>query len=384
MKNNILKVTILSSILSLFLLFPIKILAAEITLLPNTTTTKRLTPDVRYLNYVITIDKNGYQYLDFKYLDNGINLIGKGFHLEIRNKEKKLIHEAFEITSQYTTPTFGFKKGDTVYLNITEDLEYLDSGNGADLQFTFFTIKDNYYETEENNDYETSNLIENNMEMKGNFHVSSDEDFYKYKIPSSGETSFYFSVDQKNLDKIKDGFKIEVLDSNKNIVNSYNNIFNNSVFSNFKYKKGEVLFIKVSVPNYRNAPIGLNYGLKALSKLSDTEELEQNNSFKTANKIKKQKNGFLSSEEDVDYFVFRSSKTKTYKISFRSDNVGNDKFDISLYTKKKGKRKKIQNKIVGESKTFSVKLKKGNNLWIGLKGSGTSAPTFKDYTIKIR
>lgn len=353
----------------------------EEVLRPNTELSKRLTTANRNMSYVITIDKNGYQFFDFTYLSNSVNQIGDGFQIILRDSEKKIIHKAQNIESSYISPKFGFKKGELIYIDIEESFKYIDPANGFDIKFQFHTIASKYYETEDNNQFETANSLVNNTHMSGNLYVSGDEDCFSYKVPANGRTDISFTI-VDDIDKVRNGFHVELFNRDKNTLALYKNVKGPINFQNLNYKNGEIIFIKVYSSDYISYPDKTGYKISVTTKGKSNVESEENDSFRTANKIKLEKIGFLSNEDDVDFYSFNPKKRKKYTLKFRTEETNGKSFVIQLY--KKIGNKSFNQKIVSENMNFKINLKKGQKIWVKVSGSKNLAPISKEYKISIK
>lgn len=346
---------------------------------------ERLTPEnKRTLEYVLKVDKSGYQYLTFKYKENEVNKLKDGFIITLRDKDKKQIHRLETTKHSAKTPTVGVKKGDQLYITIEVDFAFLDPVNGAEISFILHTKKDKTYEAENNNTPETANRIDNNVGKTGNLHVAGDEDWFAYKIPSNGTTDVTLTVDTYSKRDRGNGYKLEIFDENKTLLKSVSDIMRYEGISKLSFKKGSILYFKISASDFSHVPDKVNYTIVPTSERDKFSENEPNDSMKKATKLEKKISGYLIDEADEDYFVFKANKTKKYTVKLETGDLAGKKYSFSIYVKKGGKTKKKAEKVVSENKALNVSLKKNEKLWIKVKGMQVDVPVLNNYTITVK
>lgn len=354
--------------------------AGEIELKANKKDIRRITTSNRIIEYKIVIAKKGYQFFTVDYLENSENKIGEGYHVVLRNSERKILHETRNLTGKYTSPKFGIKVGEAVFVSITEDLEELDPVNGMDVKFIFKEVADKYYEVEDNSSFEASNRLVNRKNVKGNLHAAADEDFFRYKALETGKTKLTFNT-KKNDPDLFDGFKLEIYDNNKNLIFTKSYLRDKFVYSNGLFQKGDEMYVKVLASNQSTAPLS-GYKLAVSSEKKAIEEKEENDKQKKANKLTSKIRGILSGEDDKDFFVFTPPKTKTYKVSLETEFLDGKKYNVKIITNKNDKVS--LKKTLKKSGSFDVKAKKGERLWISISGSKAKTPVAKEYTLEIK
>lgn len=359
--------------------------ATEVKLAPNKELRKRLSTEFRDQIYAVTIDKSGYQNFKFLYLESSANTIGKGFTIEIKDADKKILHSVEGIEKEYISPNFAFKKGETVYVYITEAFDFVDPVNGIDIRFQFNTIENKFFETEPNDSFETAIKLSNSKGMKGNLYAAGDMDFYSYKVPFSRANRMRFKVSSGDTTRLKDGYSVEVYDVDKKLIAKKDLMMGKVDIDGKDFKIGQTVYVKIFATNTDKAPDKVDYVVTAVSKIDKNGEAEVNDKLKKANKITKTKSGFLTDEFDVDCFVFQSKSTKKHKITLDTGDLENKSYQLTVFSKGKGSKftKKLKKKITKEQ-SFSVSLKKGEKIWIELKGKKNSAPIAKEYKLTIQ
>lgn len=347
----------------------------------NTKDMQRFSPDTRTITYQMKIGKKGYQYFDFNYHVNDVNRMGKGFSIKVINEEKKILHEVDLTENHYKSPMFGFKKGTSLFVEIKENFDFIDETNGIDIDFTFFEEENAFYEVEANDESTSATNLINNKTTKGSLNVAGDIDFYKFKIPMKGKTNVIFKATKPDASVIKAGWKLEIFDKNQNRISESAVITTNTHVSEINYGKDEEIYVKIFSADTLNNPEYVSYSLTAATKSGKYSETEGNDSFKKANSLKKMKEGILLTDGDVDFFVFKASKSKTYQIKFSAEADNVRRYMISIFKKAKGKA--LETKEVNGGYQKNLSLKKNQKVWIKIAGKENNTPVNKKYTLHV-
>lgn len=346
----------------------------------------RLKGDNRNLNYKVIVDEKGFQSFDFEYLENPNNDVGRGFDIEIYTSgRKQLIHSAYGIQKDYFGGYFSMPKGEELLIEIRENFDNVDPVNGIDIKFNFHTHPSNYSEIEFNDDFETATKLYNEKDSMGSLHSTNDVDYFVYKLPHTGGTTFTFQrhFREHSLDVVADGWNVAIYDGNKNLISEKRGVKDYIFSDELKYKKGQLIYIKVYTANPENEPYLIDYKLTPKTKSNKFFEAERNDSFKKANTISSKKIGTLETENDVDYYVFKAKKKGTYRLNIKTGDLNGKKYNVALYLKAKGKAK--LERVVGKNQAMSIKLKKGEKVWIKISGKNADfTPIAKEYTLTIK
>ena len=130
------------------------------------------------------------------------------------------------------------------------------------------------------------------------------------------------------------------------------------------------------------APAEVLYKLKVNTTKSSKWEVEDNGSFKKANKLSGTKSANLINSSDVDYFTFKAVKTGKYKLSIDTgDNVKNA-YKIEVFVNNKSK--KAVSKVTMSDKSYTFKAKKGQKVWVRISGIYGNSPIGNKYTLKYK
>lgn len=352
-------------------------------ILPNKKITKRLLPGKTSVSYKIKIKDSGYQYFKFNYSENTGNKLGKGFTVTLRDGNGKLLYQEDEIYDSHISDKFSLVKGSEVFVMITENFEYLDEVNGADIKFTFVSVKTKYTETESNDSQTMANKIYNGHGSRGNLYVASDIDYFKYKVPNNGKTAINLKISEPYLysGSIGKGLKMTIMNSSGTILYNKGEITDHKFSYDLKFGKGETLFIMVSASDAASFPQGIDYILTTTTTGDKYSESENNDSFANANNISSKKNGVVDGGEDKDYFVYKAKKTKQYQIKLKASSQKN-KLTLSVFKKASGKA--AIEKIISNKGEVKLNLKKGSKIWIRISGKNESNTIADQYSLSVK
>lgn len=352
-------------------------------ILPNKNITKRLMPGKTSVSYRVKIKDSGYQYFKFYYNENPGNKLGKGFTVTLRDENGKLLYQEDEIYDSHISDKFSLVKGSEVFVLISENFEYLDEVNGADIKFNFVSVKTKYTEIESNDSQTMANKIYNGHGSRGNLYVASDIDYFKYKVPNNGKTTINLKISEPYLysGSIGKGLKMTIMNSSGTILYNKGDITDYKFSYDLKFGKGETLFIMVSATDTASFPQGIDYILTSTTRGDKYSESENNDAFSNANSITSKKNGVVDGGEDKDYFVYKAKKTKEYRIKLKSTSKKN-KLTLSVFKNTSGKA--VIEKIISNKGEVKLNLKKGSKIWIRISGKNESNTIADQYSLSIK
>lgn len=223
--------------------------------------------------------------------------------------------------------------------------------------------------------------------------LGNETEHLSFTMPSKGY--FYFEVmpisytDTEQNKTVIDGFYIEHVRVNVNGKEYEDNYWTwagiGMTSKRYSFKKGTQIEISLKDDTLFSDEDIINYTIRVVVKKPNNFEKENNNTKSKANGIKKGKvyNGLLM-ESDTDYYVFKATKTKTYKIQVAA--MSNDGVVRSQVLK--------GSKVLSEKETdygdgfvtlYSGKMKKGQKIYIKIYGEN---PLFFDgnllYRLKIK
>ena len=258
--------------------------------------------------YKFTVDESGYVNFDF----------------ETKAEDGEWIFELFETPeSNFSFYKKTFKAGDES--NITADLG-LDKGEyyikirnsvwrGNDYKLNLNFVKNDKWESEFNNDFDTADEILPNSSISGCLMASNDKDYYKFTLEDDG----YINLDfiSKAVGNAVAYYTMELMDSTEKHTVIYTvQIWGDSELvesGNIGLAKG-TYFVRVKP----NSTFKENYSVKLSYEESQNWEQEYNNTKDTANffAMNSTKKGNLKKSPDTDYYKFEMTEDGTIFIDF--------------------------------------------------------------------
>jgi hypothetical protein len=223
-------------------------------------------------------------------------------------------------------------------------------------------------ETEGNNSRNEANVIKVNTTVTGTIADYSDEDWYKFTLPSDG----YFTYDLSYIGSYK---KISLYDSS---LNELSNDGGGTVQSQrFNYAKGTTFYIRVD--GYSG-----DYEFTISHTPTTKWEIEDNNSRKTAEKLTKKMKGTMISSSDEDWYKYTASESGYVKFKFINEDsvVTSLGWKIAVYDKDLTELASWQEQTDASTGVFTVKPKTVLYVQISYVGGVTDclysiAPEFK-------
>lgn len=359
------------------------------------TTSEDITPNLNVVRsiedkdqinlYKAVIDENGYQNITLNFDATKKDDVNNGWTLKVYDENKEELYQVAGIKSQFTSANFAFAKGKTVYISIESGIKSsLFMPKGVEYNLNFHTYADSEYEIENNNKYIDANEIPTGGAVKGSLLNKDDEDYFVYQIPESGYTNVSFEIVDFVPNKILGGWNLEIYDKNKSLVYKEAGIIKDVTLPELPLAKGQKIYIrimpKLAVSTF--APAEVLYKLKVNTTKSSKWEIEDNGSFKKANKLSGTKSANLINSSDVDYFTFKAVKTGKYKLSIDTgDNVKNA-YKIEVFVNNKSK--KAVSKVTMSDKSYTFKAKKGQKVWVRISGIYGNSPIGNKYTLKYK
>ena len=359
------------------------------------TTSEDITPNLNVVRsiedkdqinlYKAVIDENGYQNITLNFDATKKDDVNNGWTLKVYDENKEELYQVAGIKSQFTSANFAFAKGKTIYISIESGIKSsLFMPKGVEYNLNFHTYADSEYEIENNNKYIDANEIPTGGAVKGSLLNKDDEDYFVYQIPESGYTNVSFEIVDFVPNKILGGWNLEIYDKNKSLVYKEAGIIKDVTLPELPLAKGQKIYIrilpKLAVSTF--APAEVLYKIKVNTTKSSKWEVEDNGSFKKANKLSGTKSANLINSSDVDYFTFKAAKTGKYKLSIDTgDNVKNA-YRIEVFVNNKSK--KAVSKVTMSDKSYTFKAKKGQQVWVRISGIYGNSPIGNKYTLKYK
>ena len=256
----------------------------------------------------------------YKFTVDGKGYVNFDFETSAESGEWKL--ELFEnADSKFSFYEKIFKAGEET--NITDDIG-LDEGEYYakirntvcdDYKLSLNFIKNNKWESEFNNDFDTADEILPNSSISGCLMASNDKDYYKFTLENDG----YINLDfiSKAVGNAVAYYTMELMDSTEKHTVIYTvQIWGDSELvesGNIGLAKG-TYFVRVKP----NSTFKENYSVKLSYEESQNWEQEYNNTKDTANvfAMNSTKKGNLKKSPDTDYYKFEMTEDGTIFIDF--------------------------------------------------------------------
>lgn len=359
------------------------------------TTTEYIAPDLNVIRsiedkdqvnmYKTVVDEEGYQNITLNFDATQKDKVKNGWTLKVYDENKEEIYKVEGIKTQFTSGNFSFAKDRIVYISVeSSGTTSLFMPKGVEYNLNFHTYEANDYESEPNNKYLQANEILSGSYIKGNLLSKSDEDYYVVKVNETGYTELNFEIIDFVPDRIGNGWYIEIYDKNKNLLYKEEAVKKDIRFPELPLAKGQEVYIRVMAKGniLSSAPEGVEYKLKADVIKTTKWEIENNDSFSKANKLKTTISANILNENDVDYFTFTSGKTSSYKLSLNTgDNISGE-YKVEIFVGNKNEPK--VNKVTKTDKNFTFKTKKGQKIWVRISGASGRLPIGNKYMLKYK
>jgi hypothetical protein len=200
-------------------------------------------------------------------------------------------------------------------------------------------------------------VIDVNTTVAGTITDSSDEDWYKFTLPSDG----YFTYDFSAISGRK---SLKLYDSSLNEVSSD---YGSSIHSQrFNYATGTAFYIRV----YNHYDYDGDYELTINHTPTKNWELEDNNSRKTAEKLSGKMKGTMLSSDDEDWYKYTAPKSGYVYFKFINEDsvVTSEGWKVTAYDKDLKELASWTFKSDDKAGTFTVNAK--TVLYIKISYSG--------------
>ena len=335
--------------------------------------------------YRTIVEESGYQNITFNFDATQKDKVKNGWTLKVYDENKEEIYKVEGIKSQFTSANFSFQKDKVVYISVeSASTTSLFMPKGVEYNLNFRTYEAGDYEGEPNSKYIQATEILPGNYIRGNLLNKADEDFYVLKTNETGVTEVSFEIVDFVPDKIGNGWNIEIYDKSKNLIYKEVGIKKDKKLPELPFAKGEELYIRVFAKSslLSQFPEGVEYKLKAEVTKTGKWEVEDNNSFSKAGKLKGTVTANILNDGDVDYFTFTSPKTSSYKVSINTGDNVDKEYKVEIFVKNKNKAKVL--KLTKSDKSFTFKSKKGDRVWVKISGALGKAPIGNKYTVKYK
>ena len=359
------------------------------------TITEDIMPDVNVIRsleekdqinmYKTVVDETGYQNITLNFDATHKDKVKNGWTLKVYDENKEEIYKVEGIKEQFTSGNFSFNKDRVVYISVeSSGSTALFMPKGVEYNLNFHTYAAADYESEPNDKYLLANEILSGSHVRGNLLNKADEDYYVVKVNETGYTELNFEIPDFVPDKIGSGWNIEIYDKNKSLLYKEESIKKDMKLPELPLAKGQEIYIRVMAKGniLSSAPEEVEYKLKVDITKTNKWEVEDNNSFSRANKLKGTVSANILNSNDVDYFTFNATKTSKYKLSLNTGDNVDKEYKVEIFVNNKSKAKVI--KQVKGDKNFTFKAKKGQKIWVKISGTLGNNPIGNKYTLKYK
>ena len=239
------------------------------------------------------------------------------------------------------------------------------------------------HEKENNNTVGTANRLWIRKKIQGVINEYNDEDWYYMFLDHSGVLNIEFVLDRTSQNKnVKDGWKVTLLDKNRNELYSLNSVkTNKAIMPNLTLVPGKY-FIKVA-PYYPNSyeyyqPIGCLYSLKAFFKTNQNWAMDDfNNSTIKKIQFGKTYYGSIYKAGDIDTFRVVTNKSGTATVEFTiDDSVRDDQIRSGWYITITDKNRNVLEKLDYVTTGKSIRINHTGNININVTNQSNSYDYF--------
>lgn len=321
------------ALLCVLMLIPSKAEAARMTqVTPNVPFVGELeTADTEHY-YSFTVNNTGYFNIEFKPVDVTLNT-EDGWHVELHDGETGEEIYGYTVKKGTTLPISNFKKGTKLYIAVKSAINSpYYSPYGQEYSINIKTTNHAYWEQENNNKASTATNMSGNKTYYGHLYNSSDEDYYRYTVGTTGYVDLNFGLGDIT-DDTEDGWKVSINDADTN--KELKSFTTDKPFtcSYLNLKKGTKLIIKVEAyidsPYY--APIAVPYTLtfKETSAgnwdketfVNATSDWKSRTKNATSISLGKEYFGNLWNSSDDDMYKISTSKNGYVTLKFNPNDV---------------------------------------------------------------
>lgn len=219
------------------------------------------------------------------------------------------------LTSKWVTVKEG-----TLYLVYPKNLARTGTRTKAIVEYQK-NNQDYYGETEDNDTFDTANVIQAGKVYEGNYSKDSDKDIYKFQVTSA-------SLVEVNLYNTKIGYVFYEEDENGNV-------------RKIKQKESQKSRVRLPRGNYYITVYGVeddeySFGINIMPESANQFEQEWNNYSKEANhkELNTWYTGNLNDADDVDYYHFRIPQKSIVTLEVKVPRQSGDFLKVVLYDAK--------------------------------------------------
>ena len=237
------------------------------------------------------------------------------------------------------------------------------------------------HEKENNNTVGTANRLWIRKKIQGVINEYNDEDWYYMFLDHSGVLNIEFVLDRTSQNKnVKDGWKVTLLDKNRNELYSLNSVkTNKAIMPNLTLVPGKY-FIRVApyyYSDYQYQPIGCLYSLKAFFKTNQNWAMDDfNNSTIKKIQFGKTYYGSIYKAGDIDTFRVVTNKSGTATVEFTiDDSVRDDQIRSGWYITITDKNRNVLEKLDHVTTGKSIRINHTGNININV----TNQSNYYDY-----
>lgn len=211
----------------------------------------------------------------------------------------------------------------TYYIQVCAESHYSDSVAplGCDYDIAVNHTPDASFEKEGNDTSDKSELIETNKLYKGSLYFAKDEDWYVVELEDSANLQVTLKTDSTtDINAVKDGWTLNIYDSNLTKVKSYTYIKSEKVSAVLPYEKGKYYVQILATSSYSDsvAPVDAIYNLQINATHEERWEAEYNDSNVAANVILPDEtySGTLYQRTDEDWYKVTTAQKGYFQIVF--------------------------------------------------------------------
>ena len=274
--------------------------------------------------YQIQVTESGTLSIDFNSPTDSD--YGTYFQLALYDDSGSL-HSYKEIGKDSTLSFSGLSVGDYFY-SVSPSAYF--SGEQYSLTPTFIVFSENEYESEDNNDPGTADIVQLGSLFKGRLFSSGDIDYYKIFAKDSGSLTVNF--DSPVNSSYGTYFQLALYDSSGNL-HSYKDVGKDTIVTYGGLSAGNYYY-KVSSSTYLSDD---QYSFTPTFEASSSKdyESESNDTLSAADAVSLGASfrGSLSSPEDLDFFQIKVREPGTLEVAFDAptNSTYSNYFQLSLY-----------------------------------------------------
>ena len=232
-------------------------------------------------------------------------------------------------------------------------------------------------ESEPNNTKSKANALKANVAMHGSIAEGGDTDYYSYTVESNG---YYY-------------FQFENIDGQENKTVTFYNSANKKLYwingtgrsRYFDFAKGTTVYVAVSGVDYYKG----SYTLTPVQEADSAWAVEPNNNKKKATKVKRNQTKYatIGYFEDVDFFLYKATKSGKTKLSFvvEDDEVDRIGYGWNVYIYNAKNKQLTHADLIQVDTELTFKAKKNAKYYIKVVSSASYAGAYGvKYSLKVK